>query len=177
MRYMPKPGQTAPQMPPRGPKVPINKSRPLNATGTPVGRPKSINAGPMTPPPSTNVNPVRPGMTGGTRPSMPATNTNRGRRLTGGAPPSSANVNPIRPGMRGAGATQSGREQAMQGAAATMNTFKDYKDAQAGRVGAGAQKAFGAKKGGKVSSKMGAVKTSAKPDGIAKKGKTKGRMV
>jgi hypothetical protein len=37
--------------------------------------------------------------------------------------------------------------------------------------------AIGAKKGGKVSSKMGAVKTSAKPDGIAKKGKTKGKMV
>ena len=108
MRYMPKPGQTAPQMPPRGPKVPINKGRPLNTTGTPVGRPKSINAGPMTPPPSTNVNPIRPrggmGMTGGPKP-------------------------------------------------------------------------IGAKKGGKVSSKMGAVKTSAKPDGIVKKGKTKGRMV
>jgi hypothetical protein len=44
-------------------------------------------------------------------------------------------------------------------------------------AGAALGKAFGAKKGGKVSSKMGAVKTSAKPDGIAKKGKTKGRMV
>jgi hypothetical protein len=41
----------------------------------------------------------------------------------------------------------------------------------------GGPKPIGAKKGGKVSSKMGAVKTSAKPDGIVKKGKTKGRMV
>jgi hypothetical protein len=44
-------------------------------------------------------------------------------------------------------------------------------------AGATPQRSFGAKKGGKVSSKMGAVKTSAKPDGIAKKGKTKGKMV
>jgi hypothetical protein len=36
--------------------------------------------------------------------------------------------------------------------------------------------AIGAKKGGKVSSKMGAVKTSAKPDGIAKRGKTNCKM-
>jgi hypothetical protein len=38
-------------------------------------------------------------------------------------------------------------------------------------------KAFGAKKGGAVPSKMGAVKTSAKPDGVATKGKTKGAMI
>ena len=101
-----KPGQTAPQMPPQGPRGPINMSRPLNATGTPAGRPRAVNTGPRTPPPSTNVNPIRP---------------------------------------RGAGAALGN--------------------------------AFGAKKGGKVPSKMGAVKTSAKPDGIAKKGKTKGRMV
>ena len=41
----------------------------------------------------------------------------------------------------------------------------------------GMLKSFGAKKGGAVPSKMGAVKTNAKPDGVAKKGKTKGRMV
>jgi hypothetical protein len=36
----------------------------------------------------------------------------------------------------------------------------------------------GLKKGGKVgASKMGAVKTSSKPDGVAMKGKTKGKMV
>jgi len=36
----------------------------------------------------------------------------------------------------------------------------------------------GLKKGGSVmASKMGAVKTSSKPDGVAKKGKTKGKMV
>ena len=50
---------------------------------------------------------------------------------------------------------------------------------KAAMSGAGAtpQRSFGAKKGGAVPSKMGAVKTSAKPDGIAKKGKTKGRMI
>ena len=130
MRYMqPKPGQSAPQMTPRGPRGPIKNpggvraaanpktprdigfgNRP-NTTGTPVGRPKAVNTGPRTPPPSTNVNPVRPrggmGMTGGPKPINPA---------------------------------------------------------------------IGAKKGGKVSSKMGAVKTSAKPDGIAQRGKTKGAM-
>ena len=69
MRFMPpKPGQTAPQMPPRGPKVPINKGRPLNATGTPVGRPKAVNTGPRTPPPSANVNPIRPRGVMGTKP-------------------------------------------------------------------------------------------------------------
>ena len=41
----------------------------------------------------------------------------------------------------------------------------------------GMLKSFGAKNGGAVPSKMGAVKTNAKPDGVAKKGKTKGRMV
>jgi hypothetical protein len=85
-----------------------------------------------------------------------------------------------------------GKLQRAQGLAATMNGQRSTATPQRTQglgtgmgtgmnkmAGAGAAlgKAFGAKKGGKVSSKMGAVKTSAKPDGIAKKGKTKGRMV
>ena len=35
----------------------------------------------------------------------------------------------------------------------------------------------GMKKGGMAASKMGKVKTSSKPDGVAMKGKTKGKMV
>jgi hypothetical protein len=40
-----------------------------------------------------------------------------------------------------------------------------------------ASKAHGMKKGGMAASKMGSVKTSATRDGVASKGKTKGKMV
>ena len=66
--------------------------------------------------------------------------------------------------MSGAGAPQGQRTQS--GSMAAM-----------GGAATGMLKPFGAKKGGAVPSKMGAVKTSASRDGIAKKGKTKGRMV
>ncbi len=201
-----KPGQTAPQMPPRGPKGPIKKplaAQPIK-NAAPAGRTKGgigMIGGPKPSIPTpVNPSPKRPPLK-----AAPVTGVTRGRveqnyrgipglvnasmdtpNFKGGASnrignagnagfkrakadfgmptPPSTNVNPVRPQyVLPAGAPQGQRTQS--GSMASMG------------AGAGMLKPFGAKKGGKVPSKMGAVKTSASRDGVAKKGKTKGRMV
>jgi hypothetical protein len=72
-----------------------------------------------------------------------------------------------RSGSMGLGAAMSGPKVGL-GTGMGMNKMAG--------AGVALGKAFGAKKGGKVSSKMGAVKTSAKPDGIAQRGKTNCKM-
>ena len=73
-----------------------------------------------------------------------------------------------------------------RGMAKTMMAKKGMKGYKEGGIAtslkahaaAPASKAHAMKKGGSVmASKMGAVKTSPKPDGVAIKGKTKGKMV
>ena len=181
-----KPGQTAPQMPPRGPKGPITNPGGVLAAGNPR-TPRDIGSGNR---PKGGI-----GMTGGPKPELlqqPAAQQAAQQRaqsaatMTGGpravntgprTPPPSTNVNPFRP--RGAGAAP----QKMQGLGAAMAGPKVGLGTGMGMnkmAGAGAAlgKAFGAKKGGAVgASKMGKVKTSSKIDGVATKGKTKGTMV
>ena len=124
-----KPGQTAPQMPPRGPKGPIKKplAAQLIKNAAPAGRTKGGI-----------------GMIGGPKPSMPTP----------------VNPSPARPPLNAApvtGVTRGGVEQNYRGIPGLVNASMDTPN-------------FGMKKGGSVPA-------SKRADGIAKKGKTKGRMV
>jgi hypothetical protein len=207
-----KPGQTAPQMPPRGPKGPIKKplaAQPIK-NAAPAGRtkggigmiggpkpsiPTPVNPSPKRPPlkaaPVTGVTRGRveqnyrgipglvdasmdmPNFKGGASNKLANVNANnfqRARATPQGAQ-SAMNAGPKPSGLMGAlgGAAGNPQNRTQSGIAAKYGAL--------GGAGAGMLKPFGAKKGGKVPSKMGAVKTSASRDGIAKKGKTKGRMV
>ena len=204
-----KPGQTAPQMPPLGPKGPIKKplaAQPIK-NAAPAGRTKG-GIGMIGGPKPSIPTPVNPSPKRPTLKAAPVTGVTRGRveqnyrgipglvdasmdmpNFKGGASNKLANVNAnnfqrARATPQGAqsamnaGPKPSGLMGAMSGAGAPQGQrTQSGSMAAMGGASAGLLKPFGAKKGGKVPSKMGAVKTSASRDGIAKKGKTKGRMV
>ena len=169
-----KPGQTAPQMPPRGPKGPIKNPGGVRAAGNPR-TPRDIGSG------------NRP--TGGTR-GMAGAGAPQKMQFMGDMlrQQSGMTGGPKPKPFQQAAAQQAAQERAQRAATMTggpraVNTGPRtpppstvVNPVRPRGAGAALGNAFGAKKGGAVgTSKMGKVKTNSRPDGVAERGLTKAK--